>query len=97
MKHTYPIVSTHWVEGIGTTDKNHLIISWNKYFDEVVALILKEKQLHDCQTFPTPMLWWQAYKEGAWQAPILGTHFMLAFHSTIFSILLSGPPCQLLD
>lgn len=43
LKHTYPIVSTHWVESIGTTDKNHLIVSWNKDFDKVVALILREE------------------------------------------------------
>lgn len=34
---------------------------------------------------------------GTAQAPVHCTHFMLAFHSTVFSILLSGPPCQLLD
>lgn len=42
IKFTYPIVSTHGIKCIGTTYENHLIVSWNKYFDEVVAFILKK-------------------------------------------------------
>jgi hypothetical protein len=62
---TYPIVSAHRVESIGTTDKNHLIISWDKDFDEVVAFILKEKKKksHGSQTSPMVMSWWQSHRE----------------------------------
>lgn len=42
MKYTYPIVSTHGIKRIGTTNKNHLIVSRNKYFNKVVAFILKK-------------------------------------------------------
>lgn len=42
MKYTHPIVSAHGIECIGTTYKNHLIISWDKYFNKVVAFILKK-------------------------------------------------------
>lgn len=41
MKYTYPIVSTHGIKCIGATNKNHLIVSWNKYFNKIVAFILK--------------------------------------------------------
>lgn len=38
---TDPVVSAHGVEAIGTTDEYKVIVSWNQYFDEVVALVLK--------------------------------------------------------
>lgn len=41
-KYTHPIVSTHGIKCIGTTDKNHLVVSWNKYFNKVVAFVLKK-------------------------------------------------------
>lgn len=42
----YPVVSTHRIEGVCATDKNHLIVSWNKHFYVVVAFILHYKA-HD--------------------------------------------------
>lgn len=42
MKYTHLIVSTHGIKCIGTTYKNHLIVSWNKHFNKVVAFILKK-------------------------------------------------------
>lgn len=38
---SYPVVSAHGVEAVGTTDEHQVIVSGNQHFDEVVALVLK--------------------------------------------------------
>lgn len=43
---TYPVVSAHGIEAVGTTDEHQIIVSGNQYFDEVVALILKTDAQH---------------------------------------------------
>lgn len=50
VRYAYPIVSAHRVEGIGATNENHLVVSWNKHFDEVVAFVLEKVtiMLLDC-------------------------------------------------
>ena len=43
---TDPVVSAHWVEAVGTTDEDQVIISGNQHFDEVMALVLKTETKH---------------------------------------------------
>lgn len=38
---TDPVVSTHGVEAVGSTDEDQVIVSGHQHFDEVVTLVLK--------------------------------------------------------
>lgn len=89
MKYTYPIVSTHGIKCIGATNKNHLIVSWNKYFNKIVAFILKRGTITLTLDVPfTYIAGLSPHKDSSLAGTCSCTYFMLAFHSTVFSILL---------
>lgn len=43
---TDPVVSAHGVEAVGAADKDQIVVSGNKHFDEVVALVLETDTQH---------------------------------------------------
>lgn len=72
VKYTHPVVSTHGIKRIGTTYKNHLIVSWNKYFNKVVAFILKKVIIELLLDIPyVDIVGWSPRKDEVWQITYL--------------------------
>lgn len=80
MKYTYPIVSTHGIKCIGATNKNHLIVSWNKYFNKIVAFILKRGTITLTLDVPfTYIAGLSPHKDSVWQAHVHALTLCLPF------------------